>query len=243
VDAKYDNGRRDMDLEGMTAQVIEAVRPYSMAPELNLATTIRLVIEAIEAGRKGDFAECGTWMGGSSCAMLLAQRQLYGKIVKPVWMFDSFQGLPPPDARDGPLALKYVRETDSPDYFDNCKAPLDKVMDVVHGFGFGAEEAIIVPGWFNDSLPRHKDALSRRGLSMLRVDCDFYEPVMYVLNELTPFIPEEGTIILDDYYAWDGCARATHDFLSLNNLSWRIRSIDRLQGAWMVKRAHRTRAL
>jgi O-methyltransferase len=232
-----------MDLENVVAQVIEEVRPYTMATVQNLAATIQLAIEAIEAGRKGDFAECGTWMGGSSFAMLLAQRRLYDKIIKPVWMFDSFQGLPLPDERDGPLAIKYRRETDVPDYFDNCAAPLDKVATAIHRFGFAAEEAIVVPGWFNESLPGRKAELAKRGLAVLRVDCDFYEPVAYVLRELTPLIPEEGTIILDDYYAWDGCARATHDFLSQNNLSWRIRSMNNFHGAWMIKRAHRTGAL
>lgn len=229
-----------MDLESVTARVLEEVGPYTMAPPENVAVTIRLAVEAIEAGRKGDFAECGVWMGGSSFAMLLAQRRLYGKIVKPVWMFDSFEGLPAPDERDGPLAIKYQQETEAAEYFDNCKAALAKVLDAIRSFDFGAEEAIVVPGWFNETLVRHKDDVAKRGLAVLRVDCDFYEPVAYVLRELTPFIPEEGTIILDDYYAWDGCARATHDFLSENSLTWRIRSMDKFKGAWMIKRAHRT---
>lgn len=214
-----------------------------MSTAQNLAATIRLAVEAIEAGREGDFAECGTWLGGASFAMLLAQRRLYGKIVRPVWMFDSFQGLPVPDGRDGPLAAKYRRETEAPDYRDNCSAPLAEVKAAIDGFGLAAEEAIVVPGWFKDTVPVHKEELARRRLALLRVDCDFYEPVSYVLRELTPYVPEEGTIILDDYYAWDGCARATHDFLSQNGLSWRIRSMDRLHGAWMIKRAHRTSVL
>lgn len=232
-----------MDLESAIVQVMEDVRPYTMAAPANLAATIRLAVEAIEAGRKGDFAECGTWMGGSSFAMLLVQRYLYGKIIRPVWMFDSFQGLPAPCERDGPLAVKYQWETDAPDYFDNCTAPLPKVMAAIQGFGFSAEEAIVVPGWFNETLAVHKDELARRGLAVLRVDCDFYEPVAYVLKEFSSFVSEEGTIILDDYYAWDGCARATHDFLSQNDLTWRIRSMDKFQGAWMIKRAHRMGAL
>ena len=232
-----------MDLESDTAHVIESVRAYTMSTAQNLSATIRLAVEAIEAGRIGDFAEFGTWMGGASFAMLLAQRRLYGKIVRPVWMFDSFQGLPIPDERDGPMAVKYRRETDAPSYRENCTAPLDKVMAAIHDFDFAADEAIVVPGWFNESVPRHEAELARRGIAVLRVDCDFYEPVSYVLRQLTPLMPDEGVIILDDYYAWDGCARATHDFLSQNNLSWRIRSMDRLHGAWMIKRGHRINAL
>jgi O-methyltransferase len=231
-----------MDLQDVIKRVSNEVRPYTMSSAVNLAATIRFAVEAIEAARKGDFAECGTWMGGSSFAMLLAQRWLYGKIVKPVWMFDSFKGLPPPDDRDGPLAFAYQRQTDAPGYFNNCSASLERVLDIINGFGFSDSEAIVVPGWFSESFPNHRAELSRRGLAILRVDCDFYEPVSYVLRELTPFISDEGFVILDDYYAWDGCARATHDFLSQNNLSWRIRSIEKFHGAWMIKRAHRTAA-
>ena len=229
-----------MDLESVTAQVIEDVRRYTMSGAESLKMTIGLAVEAIETGRNGDFAECGTWKGGASFAMLLVQRLLYGKIVKPVWMFDSFQGLPAADERDGPLALKYQREIDGPGYFDNCREAFENVMTFVQKFGFRTDEAIIVPGWFTDSLPPHKEALSRRSLAVLRVDCDFYEPVSYVLNELAPLVTEQGTIILDDYYAWDGCARATHDFLSRNDLSWRIRSVEKFHGAWMIKQAHRS---
>jgi O-methyltransferase len=228
-----------MDLERITAQVVEDVRAFTMSSVPNLALTIQLAIEAIEAKREGDLAEFGTWKGGCSFAMLLAQRLIYGKIIKPVWMFDSFQGLPAPDERDGPLALKYQQDVDSPDYLDNCRAPLADVMDAIRGFGFDAKEAIVVPGWFNDTVPGRKDELAKRRIAVLRVDCDFYEPVAYVLKEITPCVAEEGTIILDDYYAWDGCALATHDFLSQNKLTWRIRSMNRFQGAWMIKRAHR----
>ena len=52
-------------------------------------------------------------------------------------------------------------------------------------------------------------------------------------------MPEGGVVILDDYYAWDGCARATHDFLSRHDLPYRIRDIQGGGGAYFVKRAYR----
>jgi O-methyltransferase len=228
-----------MLLDGITARVIDEVKPYTMVPSENLAQTIKLTIDSVEAGRPGDLVECGTWRGGSSFAMLLAQRYRFDRVVKPVWMFDSFQGLPPADARDGPLALEYQRETDAPGYFDNCKASIDLVRAAIDSFSFSGKEAILVDGWFSETIPAHRASLSRSGIAVLRVDCDWYEPVLYVLEELAACVSDEGSIILDDYYAWDGCARATHDYLSRHSLSWRIRSMDRFYGAWMVKRDHR----
>jgi hypothetical protein len=232
-----------MELATIAAEIFDEVRPYTMTPPANLAATIGLVIDAIEARREGDLAEFGTWMGGASFAMLLVQRRLYGQIVKPVWLFDSFAGLPPADERDGPLAFDYQRNTAAPDYHDNCTAPLAAVQEAIAKFGFSPEQARVVPGWFNDTVPVHRSELARRGIAVLRVDCDFYAPVRYVLEQITPLVPEEGAVILDDYFAWDGCARATHDFLSHNNLSWRIRSMQNSAGAWMIKRAHRSAAL
>jgi len=228
-----------MVLDDMVRRVIAEVRPYSMVADDSLALTIRLTLDAVDAGLPGDLVECGTWMGGSSFSMLLAQRYRYGRIVKPVWMFDSFAGLPAADQRDGPLALKYQSEPDQPEYYDNCRAPLDQVMATCRKFEFSPKEAMIVPGWFNQTFPRQMAELASRRCAILRVDCDWYEPVRYVLDEIAPLVVEDGVIILDDYYHWDGCALATHDFLSANQLCYRIRSLPSFHCAWMVKQAHR----
>jgi len=217
-------------------RIAQEVSPYTMLRPQALQATIKQALAVIDAGVDGDLVECGTWKGGGSFSMLLAQRYKYGRIVKPVWMFDSFQGLPPADDRDGPHALQYQKDTTSPAYFDNCTAPLEGVREAIRKFGFKDDEAIVVPGWFNDSIPKNVATIAQRNIALLRVDCDWYEPVTYVLDSLAPTVSDEGVIILDDYYAWDGCARATHDFLSRNDLSWRIRSVDRFAGAWMVKR-------
>lgn len=223
--------------------VIKKVRPYSMVPDENLIKTMSLVVRSIEERHAGVLVECGTWMGGSSFAMLLIQQEIYGEIIKPIWMFDSFQGLPDADERDGPMAIEYQKNKDAPGYLDNCTAPLGKVRAAITELGFSDDEAIVVPGWFNDTLPVHVARLSRDKISVLRIDCDWYDPVLFVLNKLAPSVSEEGAIILDDYYAWDGCARATHDYLSANQLSWRIRSMDNFYGAWMINRAHRKDSL
>lgn len=214
-----------------------------MVPESSLAFTIESVFDAVDSNRPGDLVECGTWLGGSSFAMLLAQRYRYGRIVRPVWMFDSFEGLPPADERDGPMAVQYQRDVDSPIYFDNCRAPLPMVMAAIEQFGFLPEEAIVVPGWFNETIPYERPELADRGISFLRIDCDWFEPVSYVLNQFAALLPDESRILLDDYYAWDGCARATHAFLAANDYCWRIRTMPETSGAWMIKRPHRSGSL
>jgi len=222
-------------MSDLAQRIFAEVRPYTMVPFEGIACAIRLAIETIDAGKPGDLVECGTWLGGSSFAMLLAQRYTYGQIVRPVWMFDSFEGLPPAGDRDGPGARQYQLDTDGPWYFDNCRAPIEQVREAVAKFGFRSNEAIIVPGWFHETIPTVKDEIRRKGIAVLRLDCDWYEPVKYVFEQLAEFVANGAPIIIDDYYAWDGCARATHEFLAKNDYSWRIRSIDHFNGAWMIK--------
>ncbi len=45
--------------------------------------------------------------------------------------------------------------------------------------------------------------------------------------------------IIDDYFTWDGCARAVHDYLSRNDLPYRIESLPNHMGAFFVKKSQR----
>ena len=225
-----------MNDDELFARVVAEVEPFTMVTWENLVATLQMVLEAVDSDRPGDLVECGTWLGGASFAMLLVQRYRYGRIVKPVWMLDSFQGLPPAAPIDGPAALDYSRDSHAPGNHDNCIAPLNKVREAIVRFGFADAEARVVPGWFADTLPEVKPALATSGISVLRVDCDWYEPVLSVLDGLVPLVCAQGAVIIDDYYSWDGCCRATHDFLSRQSQPWRLQSMDKLRGAFFVKK-------
>jgi O-methyltransferase len=46
---------------------------------------------------------------------------------------------------------------------------------------------------------------------------------MDILRNLYPYVVIKGGLIIsDDYYYWEGCARAVHDFLSRNQLRDKI---------------------
>ena len=45
----------------------------------------------------GDLVECGVWRGGA-CILMRAVLAAYGDETRCVWLADSFQGLPRPDA-------------------------------------------------------------------------------------------------------------------------------------------------
>lgn len=184
--------------------------------------------------------ECGVWRGGTSFAMLLAQRAVAGRVVCPVHMLDSFEGLPPAGTRDGPLARTWQAGERADDPDANCRAEEAMVRAARDAFGFTEDEAPIHRGWFRDTVGPLADRLrAAGGIALLRLDGDWYDSTVECLEALLPVVQEEAVVIIDDYYAWDGCSRAVHDTLSRHDLAYRLWTAPRAQGAWFVKRAAR----
>lgn len=220
--------------------VLERLMPLSMAREPDLRFTSEQTLAVIERDVPGVLVECGVWRGGCSAAMLLAQRHRHGRVLRKAYLLDSFQGLPPATERDGPLALAWQADTASPGYYDNCRVSLDDVRAAMVALDLPADCWELVPGWFADTVPILARHLSDQGIALLPLDGDWYESTMVCLEHLLPLVHEEGVVIIDDYYAWDGCAGAVHDYLSRHDLAYRIRGIPDGVGAYTIKRAYRS---
>lgn len=217
-------------------RVVADVNPaFTRTPYEALERTILCTLDAIDAEIPGDLVECGVWMGGCSFAMLLAQRYAYEEIRRPVWMYDSFEGMSPPCARDGSQAAYWWSgAVDLPRDVPNenfCICPLNKTLEAVSDLGLD-HWVNIRKGWLADTLPVYRP----EAIAVLRIDCDWYEPVKCALDNLVPLVSPGGFIILDDYHAWEGCVQAVHDYLAEHNLSWPIHEITNKNGAWMVRR-------
>lgn len=223
-----------MNSDELVKRVIAEVRPYTMVPDQGLECTIHLTLEAISAGIPGDLVECGTWRGGASFAMLLAQRYAFGEIRRRVWMYDSFQGMSPAAKEDGEHARWWQERARTvpmdPDGQNYCVASFDEVAAAAVGLGL-VQHVNIITGWLKDTLPKHRP----EQIAVLRVDCDWYEPCRHVYETLAPHVSVGGPIVIDDFYAWEGCALATYEYLAKHNLPWPIRSATDFCGAWMIK--------
>lgn len=183
--------------------------PYTMVP-------INTFQENLELCKKyqnvpGDYVECGTWKGGMSAA--IAEVLDDGRTFH---LFDSFKGLPPAQDIDGHKAIAWQKNINDPAYYNNCKA---EFQDVVNAMAINqCENYKVYPGWFKDSLSE----LKTNSIGILRIDCDWYQSVKECLDTLMPKVNTGGLIIIDDYHAWDGCAKAVHDHLSETKSSSRI---------------------
>lgn len=161
---------------------------------------------------QGCVVECGVWRGGMSAGMaeVLGPGRDY-------FLFDSFEGLPPATELDGPDAAKWQEDTSSTTYFDNCSAPIEFAELAMKRSG--AIRFNLVKGWFKDTLPCFRPPSQ---IAVLRVDGDWYDSTLTVLETLVPHLAPGAVVILDDYYAWDGCSRAVHEFLARHQSTARL---------------------
>lgn len=225
--------------EAAVREILATVAPHTMVHYSGIEFLIHETVRLIHQGVPGAIVECGVWRGGASLACLLAQRAVFGTVKRPVHLLDSFEGLPPVTSKDGPLAEAWQRGDDVDRFMDNCRAAEAACRSLLAEHGFGEQQAHIHKGWFNDTLPAVEKLVRDDGVAVLRLDGDWYDSTMDCLTHLEPLVAEEGTIIVDDYYAWDGCARAVHDYLSRKDLPYRIKSLFGNYGAYMIKRRAR----
>ena len=190
-------------------RVYKRYRTYTMIPPYVFESNLLLCEE--KAPETGCIVEAGVWRGGMSAGIA---DMLPGRVH---YLFDSFEGLPPAEEIDGEAALKWQQNVTGPTYYDNCRAErsfAEKAMAIS-----SAKEVHIVQGWFNETV---LGFVPSEPIAILRLDGDWYESTMQCLSGFYPYVMQGGLIILDDYYAWDGCAHALHDYLSAHKCADRI---------------------
>ena len=165
---------------------------------------------------KGNIIECGVWRGGmiAAIAELLGNERTY-------YLFDSFEGLPKAQEIDGEAAIIWQNDKEAPMYYDNCKAEVHYAENAMKLASIKNYQT--VQGWFSETLPKFN---ASEEIAILRLDGDWYDSITQCLNYLYPLVAKGGLIIVDDYYLWDGCSRAVHDYLSSHNIPDRIYQLD-----------------
>jgi hypothetical protein len=190
-------------------RLYDKYKPFTMIRPTAYVNNLAVVNEYRDV--PGCIIECGTWRGGmiAGIAELLGPDRQY-------FLFDSYQGLPPAEAIDGRAAQAWQQNKDGEFYHDNCKAEESSARKAMTLSG--ARQVTVVKGWFNQTLP----SFVPPKIAILRLDSDWFESTLTCLEALYPHMSEEGVIILDDYYTWDGCSRAVHHYLARHGYAARI---------------------
>lgn len=195
---------------------------HTMIGQKRLENVRTLTECIIENNIPGDLIETGVWRGGASIMM---RAVLYACDIsdRKVYLADSFEGLPPPDA------AKYPADTDSIFHeFSELAVSQEQVQENFMAYGLLDEQVVFVKGWFRDTLP----GLNVKKLALIRLDGDMYESTMDALESLYDRLSPGGYVIVDDYHVVPACKKAVHDFWSTQNISPKIQEIDGVGIFW-----------
>ncbi len=213
---------------GRYQPLFQKYRPYTMIGRLRYLENLALAKVAMSnpALKNGAIVECGTWRGGMSAGLIEV-----GGPSRKYYFFDSFEGLPPPEDIDGKAAKDYQVNTDAPEYANNCSATLDEFKSTIALTKCPPENIEIRKGFFEQSF----QTFTAPPVAVLRLDGDWYSSTMACLVKFWDAVLPGGLILIDDYYHWEGCTKAVHEFLTVSKASERMRQ-GRIGGVAFIRK-------
>ena len=215
------------------ARLIWTVQPYTMVGLPRLLNAFDLARRVESQGIKGAMVECGVFKGG--CVGLMAKVSADARSGRKVWLFDSFEGLPEPTALDGTLAEEYAAREAAGKLvpIDRCVGLIETVEELLfEKLRLDRGNIVLRKGWFQETLPVAKTEVGE--IALLRLDGDWYESTKVCLENLYDLVVQGGFVIIDDYGYWEGCRRATDEFLAGRGLTLPLERIDDT-GVFFVK--------
>jgi O-methyltransferase len=191
---------------------------------------LRLLVEnVLGQGVPGDLIETGVWRGGA-CIMMKGVLDAWKDTERTVWVADSFEGLPKPNAQ------KYPADAEDTFYtYPELSISIEKVTRNFQRYGLLDDKVQFLKGWFKDTLP----TAPIESLAILRLDGDMYESTWDALVALYDKVSLNGYVIVDDYHVVEGCKKAVHDFLDERGIDVELQEIDGV-GVYWKKRAAAT---
>jgi|1185.fasta_scaffold333797_1 O-methyltransferase len=154
----------------------------------------------------GEVCEFGVAQGATSkllaAELMESERHLY--------LFDSFEGLPPPDEED--VLIDDILQLGSMDRYQGLMAfPETEVAEKLGSIGFPPQRTHIVKGWIEETL----QASAPAQVAFAYVDFDLHGPIRTALQYLDRAMPVGGRIVVDDYGFFSaGAQKAVDDFVA-----------------------------
>jgi O-methyltransferase len=181
-----------------------------------LANLRRLVEATLQDAIPGDYIETGVWRGGA-CILIRAVLAAHGVADRRVFVADSFEGLPRPNAETYPADRR-----DKLFRFAELAISEEEVRSNFAAYGLLDAQVVFLKGFFRDTLPR----LTDERFAVIRLDGDMYESTTDALVNLYDRLAPGGYAIVDDYGSLGHCRKAVHDFLDARRLSPKIEPVD-----------------
>lgn len=190
-----------------------ACSPYTMTSAERMYALYEAVRHVVRARVVGDIVECGVWRGGSS--MLAARTLLSIGERRDIWLYDTFEGMPEPSARD--IDHSGLRAAD---VWDEIKQDLSSDILALASreeaeanlarTAFPSEQLHFVGGRVEDNIP----ARAPERIAILRLDTDWFDSTYHELIHLYPRLEVGGVLIVDDYGHWQGAREAVDRYFT-----------------------------
>jgi hypothetical protein len=219
----------DVEDEIPTRYVQGFIRHYirgsaiSMCPMARLENLESCILDVHTNRISGDMIEAGVWRGGVTIFMraVLKAIEVSDRIV---WVADSFEGLPEPDAERFPLEAKAHSGKVMKEVYEHFAVSLEEVQRNFRAYGLLDEQVRFLKGWFKDTLP----SAPINKLSILRLDGDYYESTRDGLTNLYDKVSVGGYVIIDDYgeESWTYCRKAVDEFRQKRGIEDPMRRVD-----------------
>lgn len=171
----------------------------------------------------GDLIETGVWRVGATIFMK-ANLNAWGDTTRKVWVADSFEGLPAPDASRYPADSGDELHTQT-----GLAVGLETVKNNFRRYGVLDDRVEFLVGWFKDTLP----VAPLGELALMRLDGDMYESTIQAIEVLYPKLSPGGFCIIDDFGSHASQAgQAIHDYRAQHGITEEIITIDDFGAYW-----------
>jgi len=212
----YDHSLRESGLDWPS-------RAESMIGLKRMSNIQDCIAQIIEDDVPGDLIETGVWRGGA-CIFMKANLRAWGDTTRTVWLADSFEGLPKPNA-----ALYPADDGDTLFKQTGLAVGADQVRHNFERYGLLDERVQFLVGWFKDTLP----TAPVEQLSLMRLDGDMYESTIQAIEPLYPKLSPGGFCIIDDFGSHASQAgQAVHDYRAAHGITDEIVQIDEFGAYW-----------
>jgi O-methyltransferase len=168
----------------------------------------------------GDVCEFGVAEGETSA---LIANEIKG-LKKTLHLFDSFEGLPNPSARDD-LIDDFFSLGSIEAYAGTMSWPETKVISHLKAISFPSSQYSIHKGFIEDLILRDENFPAK--VSFAYVDFDFYTPIKTALNYLHNVTLDGSIIIVDDYdFFSTGVKSAVDEFVEEKNSLGKVYEVE-----------------
>ncbi len=211
----YEEKANYEDLDPQFLPIMESVRQYSMTSVERMYAVYKTIEYLEKASIPGAIVECGVWRGGSMMVALATLKAL-GQTDRDIYLFDTFEGLPEPDAEVdvdmfGNKAIDgWIPQSRGKKMSNWAYASLEDVKTNIASVGYPIEKIHFVKGMVEDTVP----GICPDSIALLRLDTDFYSSTRHEMKYLYPNLQKGGVLIVDDYGHFLGVRRAVDEYFS-----------------------------